>query len=178
MLPSVPRFLFALALPEPSAPLMMWSDRVRNGLLNSVLLVLGLGVMILVYALVTRTLTPRTSPARVAQATELVGPVIQVEVRNGAGVDHLAARTTEFLRDRGFDVVEVGNYATFTQEESVVIDRVGDLESARNVARVLDIPRDRVRQDIRRDYFLDASVILGKDYRSLRPFRDDTLPAP
>ncbi|PEN13227.1 hypothetical protein CRI94_11340 [Longibacter salinarum] len=157
----------------------LWTDRVRNGLLNSVLLVLGLGVMLLMYALVTRTTTPRSNPNRVARATELVGPVIQVEVRNGAGVDHLAARTTRFLRDRGFDVVEVGNYGSFAQEHSVVIDRVGDLESARKVARALSIPEDRVEQDIRTDYYLDASVILGKDYRTLRPFQGqvDVQPA-
>jgi hypothetical protein len=148
----------------------LWTDRVRNGLLNAGLLVLGLGVMVLLYAFVTRTTTPRSNPSRVAQATELIGPVIQVEVRNGAGVDHLAKRTTRFLRDRGFDVVEVGNYGSFTQEHSVVIDRVGDLESARKVARALDIPDDRVKQEIRTEVYLDASVILGKDYHTLRPF--------
>jgi len=158
----------------------LWTDRVRNGLLNTVLLVMGLGVAVLLYALVTRTTTPRTNPSRVAQATELVGPVIQVEVRNGAGVDHLAAQTTRFLRDRGFDVVEVGNYASFSQEHSVVVDRVGDMESARKVARALSIPEERVEQNIQTDYYLDASVILGKDYRTLRPFKGqaERQPAP
>lgn len=155
----------------------LWSDRVRNGLLNAALVVLGLGVMVLAYALVTRTTTPRSNPNRVAQTTDLVGPVIQVEIRNGAGVDHLAKRTRAFLRDRGFDVVDVGNYQSFSQDESLVIDRVGDLESARKVASALGIPQDRVQQDIRRDYYLDASVILGHDYSTLRPFENDPPPA-
>jgi hypothetical protein len=150
----------------------LWSTRVRNGLLNAVLLALGFGVMLLAYALVTRTTTPRSDAVRAAQTSELVGEVIQVEVRNGAGVDHLAARTTEFLRDRGFDVVEVGNYGSFSQEHSVVIDRIGDMESAHKVADALDIPDDRVQQDIRKEYYLDASIILGHDYRQLRPFQD------
>lgn len=155
----------------------LWSDRVQNGLLNAALVVLGLGVVVLAYALVARTTTPRSNPTRVAQTTELVGPVIQVEIRNGAGVDHLAKQTRAFLRDRGFDVVDVGNYQSFSQEESVVIDRIGDLESARKVASALGIPDERVRQEIRKDYYLDASVILGHDYQTLRPFENNPLPA-
>jgi hypothetical protein len=51
-----------------------------------------------------------------------------------------------------------------------VIDRVGDLESAKKVAAVLNIPEERVTQDIRRDYYLDASIIIGHDYNRLEPF--------
>jgi len=148
-----------------------WHDRVRNGLLNAALLLGGLGVMVLLYGLVTRTLVPAPDPERSAASTELVGSIIQVEVRNGAGIDRLAAQATEYLRDRGFDVVEVGNYKTFEQERSVVIDRVGDLAAARKVAEALGLPPDRVRQEIRRQYYLDASVIIGDDYRQLRPFQ-------
>jgi hypothetical protein len=149
-----------------------WKTRVRNGLLNGALLVLGLGVMLLLYALVTRTTTSRTDPTRGASAPDqLVGSIIQVEVRNGAGVDEIAARTTRFLRDRGFDVVAIGNHRTFDREQSVVIDRVGDRKAARRVARALGLPADRVRQEIRKDLYLDASVILGRDYRQLRPFQ-------
>jgi hypothetical protein len=149
-----------------------WHGRIKNGLLNAGLLVVGLGVMVLLYGLVTRTLTPSPDPQRSDETTKLVGSIIQVEVRNGAGVDRLAAQTTHYLRERGFDVVDVGNYSSFQQERSVVIDRVGDLEAARKVAEALGLPTDRVRQDIRRQYYLDASVIIGHDYKQLRPFQN------
>lgn len=149
-----------------------WYSRVRNGVLNAALVVGGLSVMVLLYALVTRTLVPQPSPERPSDSSELVGGIIQVEVRNGAGVDRLAAETTHYLRERGFDVVDVGNYNTFTQERSVVIDRVGDPEAARKVAEALGLSPDRVRQEIRRQYYLDASVIIGHDYEQLRPFQD------
>jgi hypothetical protein len=149
-----------------------WHGRIKNGLLNAGLLVVGLGVMVLLYGLVTRTLTPSPDPQRSDETTKLVGSIIQVEVRNGAGVDQLAAQTTHYLRERGFDVVDVGNYSSFQQERSVVIDRVGDLEAARKVAEALGLPTDRVRQDIRRQYYLDASVIIGHDYKQLRPFQN------
>lgn len=150
-----------------------WYPRVQNGLLNAGLLVVGLSVMVLLYGLVTRTLLPSPSPQRSPESSGLVGSIIQVEVRNGAGVDHLAAQTTHYLRDRGFDVVDVGNYESFKQERSVVIDRVGDPEAARKVAEALGLPADRVRQEIRRQYYLDASVIIGHDYKQLRPFQPE-----
>ena len=149
-----------------------WQARVTNGFLNAALLIVGLGVMVLLYGLVTRAFFSAPSPERPSETSELVGSIIQVEVRNGAGVDHLAAQTTHYLRNQGFDVVDVGNYASFNQERSVVIDRVGDLEAARKVAEALGLSADRVRQEIRRQYYLDASVIIGHDYKQLHPFHN------
>jgi hypothetical protein len=149
-----------------------WHARLKNGLLNAGLLIVGLSVMVLLYGLATRTLLPSPDPTRPSESRELVGAIIQVEVRNGAGVDHLAAETTHYLREQGFDVVDVGNYESFQQERSVVIDRVGDPEAARKVAEALGLSADRVRQDIRRQYYLDASVIIGHDYKQLRPFQN------
>lgn len=149
-----------------------WQSRLKNSLLNAGLLVVGLSVMVLLYGLATRTLLPSPDPARSSESRDLVGSIIQVEVRNGAGVDHLAAETMHYLRERGFDVVDVGNYESFQKEHSVVIDRVGDPEAARKVAEALGLPADRVRQEIRRQYYLDASVIIGHDYKQLRPFQN------
>jgi len=150
-----------------------WYDRVQNGLLNAALLAGGLAMMVLLYGVVTRTLVPPANPKRATDTTKLVGTIIQVEVRNGAGIDHLAAETTHYLRQRGFDVVDVGNYETFQQDHSIVIDRVGDLKAARRVAEALGLPPDRVRQDIQRQYYLDASVVIGHDYKQLRPFQGE-----
>lgn len=172
MPPGVSRFLYRTPLDFMSA----WRDRITNGLLNALLLSLGLGVIVLAYALVTRTTQPQPEPSRAKPSAKLVGDIIQVEVLNGAGVDHLAWETTQFLRDQGFDVVNTGNARSFDYEQSVVIDRIGDLESARRVARALEISPDRVRQEVRTDYYLDASVILGDDYRNLRPFRNGLAP--
>lgn len=142
-----------------------------NTMMNTALVVLGLFAVVLLYALVTRTVAPRVDPAREANPAQLVGDIIQVEVRNGCGVDEVARETTRYLRQHGFDVVEVGNHTSFDEARSRVVDRVGDLEAARKVARSLGIPEDRVGQDIRDDYYLDVSVIIGHDYATLNPFR-------
>lgn len=141
--------------------------------MNAALLILGTAVVVLAYSLVTRAFAPRVDPHRASETGALVGEIIQVEVRNGCGVSGLAAETTMYLRRMGFDVVEVGDYSSFDQQYSLVIDRVGDLESARKVAAALGIPEERVVQEIRPEYYLDASVVIGLDYESLRPFAND-----
>lgn len=140
--------------------------------MNIVLVVLGFTAILLAYGMVMRLAAPRVDPVREANPAQLVGEIIQVEVRNGCGISGLAARTTMYLRRRGFDVVEVGDYTSFDEEHSIVIDRVGDLASAKKVANALGISEERVEQDIRPDYFLDASVVIGKDFETLRPFID------
>jgi len=150
----------------------LWSSRFTNGLLNVALAVGGLSVLALLYALATRTVFTGLPERPASDTSDLVGQIIQVEVRNGAGVDHLAERTTQYLRDEGFDVVDVGNYSSFDQEHSMVIDRIGNMDAAHTVAEALGIPSERVRQNIKPQYYLDASVIIGRDYDQLRPFQE------
>lgn len=142
----------------------------RHRLLNGSLVLLGVLVLVLLYALVTRTFTPRVDPGREENPAQLVGAIIQVEVRNGCGIDGLAAETTRYLRRRGFDVVEVGDHSSFDLDQSLVVDRAGDLAAAQKVANALGIAPDQIIQDINHDYYLDASVLIGKDYASLTPF--------
>ncbi len=152
-------------MPEP---------RRRSGsvLLNTLLLVLGLGVLLLGWGLVTRFTASTTTPGQTDEASpQAVPSVIQVEVRNGSGISGLAARTLTFLRNEGFDVVQVGDYSRRDVEHSMVYDRVGNHEAAVSVARALGIPESRVVQEVREDFYLDASVIIGLDYQQLRPFQ-------
>lgn len=132
--------------------------------MGAAIAVLGLVVLVLAYNFVTRvTLLPD-------QEDRTAREIIQVEVRNGCGIDGLAGVMTQFLREHGYDVVEVGDYEAFNVARSMVIDRVGNLETARKVAEELGIRQ--VEQDIRPEYFLDASVVIGLDYKTLRPFKE------
>lgn len=140
--------------------------------MNIGLVLAGLVVVVLLYALVTRTLAPRVDPNRGDNPAGLVGEILQVEVRNGCGVSGLAAGMTKYLRRKGFDVVEVGDHSTFDVAHSMVIDRVGDLEAAKKIAVVLGIAEENVHQEISEDYYLDASIVIGKDYEALIPFQE------
>ena len=142
-------------------------------LLNGSIVLFGLLALVLIYAFVTRTLSTTAIPERgEEEESGLVGDIIQVEVLNGCGEAGLAGRATRYLRKNGFDVVGSGNYVDFDVAESFVLDRVGQLESAKRLARSLGIAEERVKQELNPDLYLDASVILGKDYKTLAAFQE------
>lgn len=147
----------------------MSGSRLSDGLLNAALLVGGLVVLVLLYGFVTRTLTPRTVPERVAASDH---SRIQVEVRNGAGVDGLAATVTAHLRRRGFDVVEIGNAPA--RDTTTVLVRSGTALDARHVAQALGLNASRVvTGGPTTDYSLDVTVTVGADYRTLASYDPD-----
>jgi hypothetical protein len=149
-----------------------------NGLLTAVLVACGLLVAVLLYGFATRTLTPRTTPTRAvtpdttgqarAQAAALAR--ITVEVRNGAGVNGLAARTTALLRRRGFDVLETGTAGP--ADSSTVTVRNGTRADAAHVAGALGLPVRRVVPGGPADENAPTvSVTLGRDYADYVPLR-------
>ena len=95
------------------------------------------------------------------------GRVVQLDVLNGCGAKGAAMKFTNFLRSNGFDVVEMKNYKTSHVANTMVVDRMGDLRIARQVASVLGISEKNVIQQINPDYYVDVSVIIGKDYTEL-----------
>lgn len=151
----------------------VWTvDSIGNSLLNLGLVAGGVVLALLIYAFGSHLAAPDVSPIREKNPANLLGEVIQVEVRNGCGVPNAAAQVTSYLRDRGFDVVAQGNYEHFNQDSTLVIDRVGNLQAARKVARILGLSPDRVSQRIDTTRYLDASVIIGEDYPTMRPFEN------
>ena len=102
-----------------------------------------------------------TAGADGAAASRAAGRV-RVEVLNASGVPGLAAKGRTVLRDRGFDVVYVGNARGFAPDTSLVLDRVGRMELARSVADQMEIPRVYARPDS--NLFVDVTVVLGKDW--------------
>jgi hypothetical protein len=96
--------------------------------------------------------------------------IIQLEVLNGCGITGIAEKFTGYLRENDFDVVQVGNYSSFDIDNTLVVDRTGNKDNAFKVAEALGIDSKNVIQQINNDYFLDVSVIIGKDFNRLKPF--------
>lgn len=127
---------------------------------------LGLVLLLLGYGFVTRLGSTDPEPAP-PDTDGAPADIVQVGVRNGTDVTGLARRTRDVLRSQGFDVLEADNYETSDVDSTVVLDRVGDPVAARRVADALGLPPRRVREDIRPDLYLDATVVLGADYATL-----------
>jgi hypothetical protein len=147
-------------------------ERLRKGpltlALNALIVVLLIAVVYMSYAFIERTFI-RPSVDAERSGDEAAG-VIQIDVMNGCGDAGMASKCSAFLRARGFDVVEMRNYKTFDLAHSMVIDRAGDMENAERVARALGVGTGNIIQQINQDYYVDVSVVIGKDYPSLRPF--------
>jgi hypothetical protein len=95
--------------------------------------------------------------------------ILQLDVLNGCGAKGIGAKFTDYLRTQGFDVVESKNYKSFQIPQTLVVDRIGDLTAARRVATALGVKENNIVQQLNLDYFVDISVIIGKDYTQLNP---------
>jgi len=137
------------------------------GTINFALILSSAVFLILLFAFISRIYYPRVSPERTQLETHLISNVIQVEILNGCGVAGIATRFTNEMRNAGFDVVESGNFERFDLEHSFVIDRIGNLDQARMIARALGIDENRIIRETSPDYFLDATIVIGHDYEFL-----------
>ena len=61
------------------------------------------------------------------------------------------------------------NYKTSDVNESLVIDRVGNSANAEKVAYALGIKKKNIVQQLNHDYYVDVSVVIGKDFNTLKP---------
>lgn len=100
---------------------------------------------------------------------EAASAIIQIEVMNGCGVDGVAAKFTDYLRQKNFDVVQVGNYMSNSIDETLIIDRIGNRANTEKLADVLGVDKKNIIQQLNKDYFLDATLVIGKDYNKLEP---------
>jgi hypothetical protein len=123
-------------------------------------------------AALTRTSTTASTrgvpqPSRLPAADDTLarppaGVRVRVQVVNATTVRGLGRRATFYLRDRGFDVLEVGTTRE-RQESTLVLDRSGHPEWARRVAHAMGGARVDARPDSSR--YLDVTVLVGLDWR-------------
>lgn len=136
--------------------------------LNAALGFLSILLFFLLAALFTRVVYPRIVTERSDIESHLISSVIQLEVLNGCGLPGIASRFTNNLRKSGFDVVDSGNFERFDVEHSFIVNRSGNAENARRVARALGIPESRIIREVSPHFFLDVSVVIGADFDDLK----------
>src|SRR5204863_5148572 len=102
------------------------------------------------------------------------GVRIRVQVLNTTSTRGLARRATRLLRDRGFDVVEVGTIGP-TIDTTIVLDLSGHPAWADAAAKVMVPARVRARVDSSR--YLDVAVVIGSPWRPPAEPLPPSLPA-
>jgi hypothetical protein len=94
-----------------------------------------------------------------------VQQLIQVEVLNGCGVAGVGDQLTDVIRSKGIDVVKTGNFISFDIDKTFIIDRMDRIETAYRVADSLGISKKMVVKQINKQYILDMTIVIGKDYK-------------
>ncbi len=139
-----------------------------NFLYNIIIIFLGAVIIFLGYSLYLKIKSREDAEKELAKK-KLAAPIVQVEVLNGCGISGVGEQFTDYLRNNNFDVVQTGNYISFDVDKSMVIDRTGNKANAIKVADVLGIDHKNIIQQINNDYILDVSLIIGKDFKELKP---------
>lgn len=93
-----------------------------------------------------------------------VQQLIQVEVLNGCGVSGVGDKFTDLIRSKGFDVVKTGNYISFDVDNTFIVDRMGRDSVAFKVADSLGIDKKNIIIQKNKEYFLDLTIVIGKDF--------------
>lgn len=113
-----------------------------------------------------------SSPLREATERELLASGAEwrgkatVEVWNASNKPQLAKIVMATLREKGFDVVKIGDFST-RQQQTLVVDRSGHLRPAQAVADALrEGGSPEVVSRPEPSLQVDVSVILGNDYRA------------
>lgn len=124
----------------------------------------------MIYSLYVK-LTGTDSEILISENSQIASDIIQADVLNGCGVGGIADRFTDFLRNNKVDVVYSGNYIRFDMDETLVIDRTGNKANALKVAEILGVSKGNVIQQLNKEYLLDVSIVIGRDYYTLLPLK-------
>lgn len=114
---------------------------------------------------------PSNGSVKPQSITDTTNIPIQINVLNGCGTAGVGITMTKYCRQAGYDVVEMGNYKSFDVTESMVIDRSGKLNNAKQLASMLGIKPKNVVQQFSNEHLVSASVVIGKDYKDLIPWK-------
>jgi LCP family protein required for cell wall assembly len=85
---------------------------------------------------------------------------VHVGVENGSGTPGAASAMADFLRQRGFDVIETGNAPTFNHPTTII--ETADQKVAGEVAKALPVKNPRI--NVGPVSGVDVMVVVGRDY--------------
>ena len=130
----------------------------------------GLFAILLIASLIMRLTNPpiEQNPYYTETNDTEVERKVQINILNACGQKGLANKFKQFLKENGYDVVEIGNNAT-NFDKTVVIDRIGDIETSMEVAKILGVNSEYVTSDINTELSLSTTIIIGQDFFQLKP---------
>lgn len=146
-----------------------------NYFLNITIVIFTLVCIYLIFSLLYNSLggeknTRETKDSTKIAITNQPNLSIQIDVQNGTGENRIGAIFRDYLKKKGYDVVDLGNYKTSDVQTTMILDRTGDIKKAQRIAEVLGVSQKNITQQINKDRYIDATIIIGKDYNELKPY--------
>lgn len=89
----------------------------------------------------------------------------KIVVHNGSTVGNLAAQTSAFLKEQGFEVVEFGNAERFDYPTTIIVDYTGKEYTIQYLARLLNIPENNIQKFTGSHSEIDIRLIIGADFQ-------------
>jgi hypothetical protein len=118
-----------------------------------------LGLSFLLIAALAVSAAVRVGP----QAAVKPKQPIRIQLWNGSGRSGVAGELASYLRDGGFDVLEVANADRSDYLATLIVNRTQNAEPAQVVAQYLGT--SHVIQQVGAQEMIDVTVIVGRDAR-------------
>jgi len=141
----------------------------KQALFTTALWALGIINVILIASFVSKHFLSGREHTISAEAEVVAPDNLKIEVLNGCGVDGLARKYADLLKQHGFDPVNVSTYERTDMPHTYIIDRRSkEMVMGLKIAKVLGLPDVYVSyQQAKPDRMVSVSVILGQDYKTI-----------
>ena len=110
------------------------------------------------------------------KSEKLIGYKIQISIENGCGKYGIAKLYTNFLRKKGYDVIDFKNADNFDYENTQLIFHNRNYSAYSNeIADLLKINPKYIKYNFDENIYYHATLILGKDYNKIDSFDEVSM---
>jgi len=96
---------------------------------------------------------------------------VVIELINGNGESGVCEQYKEYFTKKGVDVINVGNADNFNYAKTVIHLHTDSYKKARVISKLLGVEVNTVLKTTTPSVSCDISVVLGKDYKELLPYK-------
>ena len=117
--------------------------------------------------------TDLSSLIQKSKSEKKFGEKIQIKILNGCGDKGVADLYKNFLRNKGYDVIDYGNAENFNHiNTKLKIHSKNHENFIFEIVEILSIKPDKLEYNYSKNIFYDLTLIIGRDYKNLDSFNE------
>ncbi|MCL5991057.1 MAG: LytR C-terminal domain-containing protein [Bacteroidetes bacterium] len=131
----------------------------------------GFVILLMVLSFIYRIVSPAQLQSQSTGYTEIVNvnQAVQVNILNACSVGGLAKKVKDYLNKQGIEVVSIGNTSSPVGKSYLIGG--SDENKSLNLASILGIDKSMLKTQKNNSDNQIISVVIGKDYSQLKPFK-------